>query len=98
LGSVYWQTRRGDRDQTIQSESADLKSPLLIIAAAIFYLVAAEHFGFVITAAALLVGLLLCFRVRPSLAIGLGLALSVVVYQVFAIGLRVPLPRGLLGW
>jgi hypothetical protein len=54
--------------------------------------------GFVITAAMLLVGLLLCFRVRPSLAVGLGLGLSVIVYQVFAIGLRVPLPRGLLGW
>jgi hypothetical protein len=97
-GSVFWQTRRGEREEMPQTESLDLKSPLLIIGAAIFYLAAAEHLGFVITGSVLLVGLLLCFRVRPSLAIGLGVVLSIVVYQVFAIGLRVPLPRGLLGW
>jgi hypothetical protein len=43
-------------------------------------------------------GLLAVFRVRVPLALGLGAVLSVVVYQIFAIGLRVPLPRGLLGW
>ena len=97
-GSVYWQARRGGMEPVPQTESNDLKAPLLVIIATLFYLVAAEHLGFVITAAVMLTGLLLCFRVRPTLAIGLGLGLSVVVYQVFAIGLRVPLPRGLLGW
>ena len=46
----------------------------------------------------MVVGLLACFRVRLPLALGLGALLSVAVYQIFAIGLRVPLPRGLLGW
>lgn len=71
---------------------------VIVLAAALFYLAAAEHLGFVITAALLVGGLLACFRVRLPLATVIGSLFSIVVYQVFAIGLRVPLPHGLLGW
>ena len=69
-----------------------------MIVAAVFYLVAAELLGFVLTAAMMVTGLLVCFGVRVPVSFGLGTLLSVAVYQVFAIGLRVPLPRGLVGW
>ena len=71
---------------------------MLVVVAAIFYLVAAESLGFVLTAALMVAGLLACFGVRFPMSIGLGAVLSVVVYQIFSIGLRVPLPRGLVGW
>jgi putative tricarboxylic transport membrane protein len=70
----------------------------MVIAAALFYLIGAEVLGFVITSAVMLAALLYCFSVRWPLAFSLASLLSVAVYQVFAIGLRVPLPRGLLGW
>jgi hypothetical protein len=61
-------------------------------------LLAAEPLGFVLTSVLMLGGLLVLFRVRWPVAIPLATLLGVAVYQVFAVGLRVPLPRGLLGW
>ena len=96
LGTVVWQTRREAAPQA--EDAPSMKPAVRVIVAAVFYLLAAESLGFVLTAAMMVVGLLACFRVRLPLALGLGALLSVAVYQIFAIGLRVPLPRGLLGW
>jgi tripartite-type tricarboxylate transporter receptor subunit TctC len=96
VGVVIWQTRHEVSSR--QAEPPERRPALLVLIAAMFYLLAAEPLGFVLTAALLLIGLLVSFRVRIPLAISLGVALSLVVYQVFAIGLRVPLPRGVLGW
>lgn len=96
LGVVCWQSRREARSDL--SEVAQWRPLWFVLFAALFYLLAAEPLGFVLTAALMVSGLLIGFRVRLPLAILLGVALSVIVYQVFAIGLRVPLPRGVLGW
>ena len=96
LGTVVWQARRESALQPVAT--ANLRPAALVIVAAIFYLAAAELLGFVLTAVLMVAGLLACFGVRFPLAMGLGALLSVMVYQIFAIGLRVPLPRGVLGW
>ncbi len=96
LGSVAWQSR-GQQAQRPR-EKTDLRPAIAVLAAALFYIVAAEWLGFVSCAALLVAGLLVVFRVRLVLALPLAALVTVAVYQVFAIGLRVPLPRGLLDW
>ena len=100
LGGVAWQVHKeASQASAIPSNpGASIAPALMVIAAAAFYLVAAEWLGFVLTAALMVGGLLACFSVRLPSAFSIAAVLSVVVYQVFAIGLRVPLPRGLLGW
>lgn len=96
LGTVVWQNRRAGVSDV--REPANRRPAVMVILAAVFYLVSAELLGFVLTAAVMVVGLLACFRVRLPVALPIGVLLSLAVYQIFAIGLRVPLPRGLLGW
>jgi hypothetical protein len=62
------------------------------------YLALAETLGFVLTAAILLLAYLLRLGTRALIAAPLTLALVPAVYHLFAVVLRVPLPRGLLGW
>jgi putative tricarboxylic transport membrane protein len=62
------------------------------------YLLLAETLGFVITATALLLAYLVSLGTRPAIATPLVLLIVPLVYQVFAVALRVPLPRGLFGW
>lgn len=97
LGVVCWQTSRTPAESSDEA-TGSLRSPIAVVLAGLFYLIASEPLGFVLTAAIMVIGLLGSFRVRPTLAIGLGVILSVLVYQVFAVLLRVPLPRGLFGW
>ncbi len=54
--------------------------------------------GYVITATLLLMAMLLIVRVRWPVAIALSFGIVPLSYQVFAVGLRVPLPWGWLGW
>ncbi len=96
VGVLIWQQRRDGEPGSV--EAANIRPTATVLGGAIFYLLAAEWLGFMITAAVLVGGLLIAFGVRPRLAVPLALVLSVAVYQAFAIGLRVPLPRGLLGW
>ncbi len=77
---------------------ATLGRPIAILIAVVFYALVAEHLGFLLAAFVLLLGLLWRFGVRPVSAIAVAGVTSVVTYQLFAIGLRVPLPRGLLEW
>ncbi len=62
------------------------------------YLVLAETVGFVLTAGVLLVLLLFRLGNRWFVSVPVGVAVVAVTYQLFAIALRVPLPRGWLGW
>ena len=62
------------------------------------YLALAEVLGFVLTAGFLLLAYLVRLGTRPRVAAPLALALVPAVYHLFAVILRVPLPRGLLGW
>jgi tripartite-type tricarboxylate transporter receptor subunit TctC len=62
------------------------------------YIVLAETLGFIVTAGFLLLAYLLRLGTRAKVAVPLAMILVPVAYQVFAVFLRVPLPRGLLGW
>lgn len=62
------------------------------------YVVLAETLGFVVTAGALLFSYLLRLGTRVAIAAPLTLLLVPAAYHLFAVLLRVPLPRGLLGW
>lgn len=104
---VVWEVRRERRQTAAAAAHIDrawlrdrptLLRLAAIPAAVVFYLAAEETLGFVLAAAVLVGGLLLLFRVRWPTAALTALGLSVAVYQVFAVWLRVPLPRGFLGW
>lgn len=64
----------------------------------VLYLALAETLGFLLTAGALLLAQLLRLGTRPRVALPLTLVLVPLTYQLFAVLLRVPLPRGLFGW
>ncbi len=88
-----------DRHQDSESkESLSLGRSLGVMFALAFYWFASEPLGFILSALFMLVGLLLLFKVPRVTAFLVAIATSVVTYQVFAILLRVPLPRGLLEW
>lgn len=99
---VFREVRHDTRHQPIRepdvSPPPDARPPLYVLAACLFYLVASEPLGFVITATVTLVGLFLGFRVRPTAAVTIGILGSLLTYQIFAGFLRVPLPRGPWGW
>jgi tripartite-type tricarboxylate transporter receptor subunit TctC len=79
-------------------ESLSLGRSLGVMCALAFYWFASEPLGFILSALFMLLGLLLLFKVPRVTAALVAIATSVVTYQVFAILLRVPLPRGLLEW
>ena len=62
------------------------------------YIGFAEALGFIVTAGVLLLVYLLRLGTRPAVAAPLSLLLVPSIYYVFAVLLRVPLPRGILGW
>jgi hypothetical protein len=69
-----------------------------VIVWVVLYIALAETLGFIVTAAVLLLVYLLRLGTRPRVAVPLALLLVPAAYHVFAVVLRVPLPRGLLGW
>jgi len=77
---------------------AGLQRVAEVLAGVLFYLLAAEAVGFVITAWVLVS--VLTWRMGGGWRAGLLVATVVVpvVYHVFAVLLRVPLPRGVFGW
>ena len=70
----------------------------LVVGWVVAFLTLLEVAGYVITGTLLLLVLMLALRVRWRLALVLSLAIVPLTYQVFAVGLRVPLPWGWLGW
>jgi len=69
-----------------------------VLMALVFYGVTSEPLGFILSAFVMLAGLLTLFKVPRVTAVAVAVVASLVTYQVFAILLRVPLPRGLLEW
>lgn len=64
----------------------------------VVYLAVAQWAGFVLTAGGLLILLLLRLGTRWPTAVAVAVVLVPLVYEIFAVRLRVPLPRGWLGW
>jgi putative tricarboxylic transport membrane protein len=68
----------------------------LALAGILFYILAADALGFVISAFALLLVLMLTLRTRPLTALLASAATVLVVEYTFGSLMRIPLPRGLL--
>lgn len=64
----------------------------------VLYIALAETLGFILTAGLLLLAYLLRLGTRATVAVPVAVVLVPVAYHVFAVILRVPLPRGVLGW
>ena len=69
-----------------------------VLAFVALYIALAETAGFILTAGALLLAHLLRLGTRAAVAVPLAGLLVPAAYHLFAVLLRVPLPRGLLGW
>ena len=70
----------------------------ILVGCVVLYILTAETLGFVISSAVILMILFRRMRVKITMAIPATVLLASVVYQLFAIGLRVSLPRGFFGW
>lgn len=68
------------------------------IAWVVVFLLVMDVAGYVLTGVVMLMAMLRFLRVRWPVAVGLSVVMVPVSYQVFAVGLRVPLPWGWLGW
>lgn len=71
---------------------------VLSIAAVAFYILIAEVAGFIITSAVLLGILFWRYGAKWYVSLAVPAVLVPLTYQLFAIYLRVPLPRGWFGW
>ncbi|MBI1314751.1 hypothetical protein GC176_25945 [bacterium] len=62
------------------------------------YSLATDSIGFIPMSAILLLGISLLLRAPVRTAVLLAIVASPIIYQIFTVLLRVPLPRGLIGW
>jgi tripartite-type tricarboxylate transporter receptor subunit TctC len=69
-----------------------------VVLAVALYVLLAERLGFILTAAPLVLLLLWRLGTRLTSSLAVTVVLVPAVYQLFANLLRVPLPRGFLGW
>lgn len=90
--------------ETHQFSFTNRSHSVVVISAIVFYWYASERIGFFLSASGMLIVMSVVFaskshrRRRLRLMVPLSLALSAAVYQVFAVWLSVPLPRGWIGW
>lgn len=66
------------------------------IAALVFYLLASQRLGFVVSAAIMLIAMLWSYGVRRSLVVPIALIATLVIHTLFFKFLKVPLPWGVL--
>lgn len=69
---------------------------VLVPAAVIFYVYTVDELGFMLAAAVVLAGLLLAQCVRLKVALPTTVGIIILIYAIFDMLLRVPLPRGTL--
>ncbi len=69
---------------------------VVLVASNVFYLLAVDRLGFVITAFVYLVALIWVLRVRLALVLPVALVMTLLIHYAFYKLLRVPLPWGVL--
>lgn len=81
------------------AEKADLRRTVICVGSAVAYVFLLPYLGFIISTVLFLFGLF-CWLKAPNKLIAFVLALAVALgmYALFKIGLKVPLPTGLLGF
>ena len=97
LACVISGSLRGVSERKVISKAAMIDMSILV-GCVVLYILTAEVLGFVISSAVILLVLFRRMRVKNAIAIPSTVLLAALVYQLFAIGLRVPLPRGFFGW
>ncbi len=80
----------------VRASRKEKAGALLVILAVVLYILLVDRLGFVPLAFLILAGLMLALGVSARWSIGLGVALTVLLYLLFGRLLHVPLPGGLL--
>ena len=88
--------RRGAERHEISP--AAMLDMFVLVGCIILYLLIAEMLGFILSSAAILLILFWRMRLKRTTAVLATVLLVALVYQLFAVFLRVPLPRGWFGW
>lgn len=73
-------------------------NPVLVVILIAAFIFLAPKLGFIITGTAILAILMMKLQVGPIKSLITSVAVTCFVYFMFATMLRVPLPRGILGW
>jgi putative tricarboxylic transport membrane protein len=68
----------------------------VLLGSVVFYILAADKLGFLLTATLILLALFLVLRVRPAAAVLIAVIAALLVHTAFYKLLKVPLPWGLL--
>ncbi len=109
---VIWQGMQAERDlsashtepptdegqESAAFTSGDRNRAVLLLLAVMLFLLVLEPLGYVLASCLLLIGLMRNLGVRWSLVLAVAVPVSLATYQVFGVWLRVPLPRGMMGW
>ncbi len=100
---LMWITGESPQENAGRGEGS-IRGAILTLSACCFYLLVSESLGFVLAVGLTLVVMLTVHgKVLDGsrffrFSLPFSFVCSAVLYQLFAVGLRVPLPRGLLGW
>ena len=73
-------------------------NPILVVILIAAFILLAPKLGFIITGTVILAILMMKLQVRPIKGLITSVVVTCFVYFMFATMLRVPLPRGILGW
>jgi len=97
-----WRAARSKTPLLSEEKAAGLKlnhfNPVLVVILIVAFIFMAPKLGFVITGTAILTILMMKLQVRPIKSLVTSVVLTCFIYFMFATLLRVPLPRGILGW
>lgn len=94
-------TAATDTNDAPTADSDGKTQPVLfgaVVLAVVFFCLAADSLGFVLTAAIVLAAIGLLLKARPHVAVLVAVVAAPLIYQLFTGLLRVPLPIGVLGW
>jgi putative tricarboxylic transport membrane protein len=68
----------------------------VLVAVNLLYVLAADRLGFILTGVVYLAALMIALRVRPRRALGIAVAMTLIIHYGFYKLLKVPLPWGVL--
>lgn len=95
---LIFREREGIRRLSLKGRGMSVLKIAESVLAVGIYLLVAETLGFVLTATVLLFLLFLRSGVALRVSLPIAVLLVPVLYQIFSVALKVPLPRGVLGW
>ena len=102
LLGMLWLGRDKEQPQNVDQKVWIAREGLVhvveVVLAVVFFVSMVERLGFLLTAGALLGYLLWRLGTRPAVSGLLTIVIAATTYHIFAHLLRVPLPRGYLGW